>query len=79
MYEPVGCCGGLVCLGLLAGLGGVVSPLPSGCGSQVISVFLCFLQVVVGSASVWAARRLVIYFVFLLVFSIPDGALLVHL
>jgi len=53
LFEPVGCCGGLVLLGLLVGSGGVASPRPSWCGFQVIRVVFCCLQVFSGLAVVW--------------------------
>jgi len=46
----------LVCLGLLAGLGVVVSPLPSRGGLLAISVVFCFLQVFVGFAADFGSR-----------------------
>ena len=64
MFDLVGFCGGLVCLGLLAGLGEVVSPLPSRGGLLVISVVFCFLQVFVGFPDAFGSHILRVLFSF---------------
>jgi len=64
VFGPVGCCGGLVLLGLLAGFGGVVSSRPSWCVFQVIRVVFCCLQVFAEFAADWGAWFLVLSFVF---------------
>ena len=58
-----------VFLGLLAGLGGVVSPLPSRCGFRVFLVVLCFLQVLLGLL-LWLALGFLV-----LLFAVSFGVL----
>lgn len=56
VFDSLGFCGGLVCLGLLVGLGEVVSPLPSSGGPLAISVVFCFLQLFAGFAAATGSR-----------------------